>query len=551
MNLMKQNTFFNFIPPSIVYMRYWHLIFLMLLFPIIAQAQNQTIAWSKMYGLPDADSSSANLGALSFAPTTDGGFILTGFVRSGTVNWCDFGNDTLWGNVWVAKCDATGNILWQRCFGGSEVDTGVDILQEPDGGYTLLATTFSNDGDVSGNHSTAQDFWLVRLDNDGNLLWQKCYGGNNSEIAKRLIRTSLGMYVIMGSSNSYPSGDVGNHHGDVFNYDLWVVVTDSNGVLFHEYSFGGSDLDGYASILYELEDKNLLIGLTTYSTDGDVQVTIHGFNDLWLLKVDTTLNIIWQKSKGGNGGESAGDVYESNGLYYFSAGTGSTDGFFSANQGGSDVWLLVTDTNGNTIDQFLYGGSLDESGTTIDLINKHFYIGTESYSYDGDVGANYGKNDYWLLITDTAGNLLDEMNYGGSGEDNFVNGKSILLNDRLLLLGFSNSIDYDVEGDFNGVGGSWLVALDLVSGILQPEFRNTHLKVVPNPFFETAQLVLPETWNSDITGIELFDMQGRLLQQYRFDAETAILDRGNLPSGIYLLKVFGQSTWGCILVSIE
>jgi hypothetical protein len=433
-------------------------------------------------------------------------------------------------------------VEWQRCHGGGYAEFAVDILQEPNGGYTFLGTTYSNDGDVSGNHSAGQDFWLVKLDSVGNLLWQKCYGGNNGEYASRLIRTAWGGYVMMGSSNSYPSGDVGNHHGDVFNSDAWVAVVDSAGNLLAEHSFGGTNDELGINVLHETNEQDLLIGMTTYSTDGDVQVNIHGFNDLWLLKVDTSLNIIWQKSKGGNVGEGAGEAYESNGYYFFSAGTGSTDGFFSANHGVSDVWFLITDTAGNTVEQFLYGGSMAESGESIDTLRGSIFLAANTESADGDVSNNYGESDYWLLVVDTLGNLLDEMNYGGSGKDRFDFGRAILLNDRLLLMGYSESDDFDVADDFNGAGGSWIIALDLLNAVDDPSLSMSGVQVSPNPFSENATVTLPPSWSNQRTIAELFDLQGRKWLGYTSNGSDIVIERKRLKPGLYLLQLTSQES---------
>ena len=112
----------------------------------------------------------------SLIATADGGYIMSGF--SFSTNGDLTGNYGL-EDVWIVKLDAARNIQWQKNYGGSSIDQAYDIAQTPDGGYVFAGMTVSNDGDVSGNHGF-QDLWVVRLDAAGAIQWQRCYGGSNN-----------------------------------------------------------------------------------------------------------------------------------------------------------------------------------------------------------------------------------------------------------------------------------------------------------------------------------------------------------------------------------
>ena len=163
-------------------------------------------------------------------PTTDKGILLVGQ---------DFGNpggiipyffDTSYnGNVSVIKIDSNHQISWIKVYGGSLADQGVSACQTIDGGYAVLATTSSNDGDVTGFHG-GNDFWLLRLDASGNLLWEQCYGGPAGEQATSIANTPDNGFILMGTTNG-AGGEVPLHYGGYFTLDWLVMKTDTHGNL--------------------------------------------------------------------------------------------------------------------------------------------------------------------------------------------------------------------------------------------------------------------------------------------------------------------------------
>jgi hypothetical protein len=161
--------------------------------------------------------------------TRDGGYIIIGSTASndGSVIG-NHGNE----DVWLVKIDASGNIQWQRCLGGGESDRGCGVRQTADGGFIIVAETSSSGGDVMGNHGMI-DIWVVKIDASGNLRWQRCYGGANDETPGSIEITSDGGYILIGTTNS-GDGDVTANNG---NADMWVVklnsavISNGNGVL--------------------------------------------------------------------------------------------------------------------------------------------------------------------------------------------------------------------------------------------------------------------------------------------------------------------------------
>ena len=173
------------------------------------------ISWQKCLG------GSAHDNATSIQQTSDGGYIVAGntFSNDGDVTGYHGGDD-----YWVVKLDSNGNMKWQKCLGGSYGDCAKYIQQTSDGGYIVAGYTFSNDGDVTGLHGDS-DYWVVKLDSNGNIKWQKCLGGSGNEGASSIQQARDGGYIIAGASN-YSDGDVTGNHGG---YDSWIVKLDANG----------------------------------------------------------------------------------------------------------------------------------------------------------------------------------------------------------------------------------------------------------------------------------------------------------------------------------
>ena len=175
------------------------------------------VEWKKTLGGSYGD------GAESIQQTDDGGYIVAGYTCSndgdvdGNHGYCDF---------WVVKLDENGTIQWQKCLGGRYLDLAYSIQQTSDGGYIVVGETRSNDGDVSGWHGgydengdPKPDMWIVKLDSNGNIQWQKCLGGSDYDVAESVQRTSDGGYIVAGWTSSN-NGDVSGNHGVS---DFWII----------------------------------------------------------------------------------------------------------------------------------------------------------------------------------------------------------------------------------------------------------------------------------------------------------------------------------------
>ncbi|OFY91658.1 MAG: hypothetical protein A3K10_10975, partial [Bacteroidetes bacterium RIFCSPLOWO2_12_FULL_31_6] len=230
-----------------------------------------TIEWQKSFG------GTGNDYAFSIQQNANGGYIVAGLSSSndGDVTGNHGGSDS-----WVLKLDTSGVITWQKALGGTGNDNAGSIQQTVDGGYILAGYSESNDGDVAGNHGSS-DFWVVKLDSNSVIIWQKCLGGSDVDIAKSIQQTTDGGYVVAGTSNSNDGDITGNHGGT----DYWVVKLDSVGVIMWQKSLGGTSSDN-ANCIQQTADGGYIIAGTSYSNDGDVSGN-HGNFDYWVVKLDS------------------------------------------------------------------------------------------------------------------------------------------------------------------------------------------------------------------------------------------------------------------------
>jgi len=264
-----------------------------LFFGIVGWGRAQpSIQWQKTYGGTDSDE------ARSIHQTRDGGYIVAGTTSSDDG---DVGPNHGYYEAWVLKLDSIGSVQWKRFYGGGSLEKIYCIQQTSDGGFAMAGFTDSNDGDVSGNHGD-KDAWVVKLDSTGGIQWQKCLGGSGWEDAWDLKQTSDGGYVVAGRSGS-TDGDVTVNHGSL---DYWVVKLNNIGELEWQKSLGGSFLDIAYSIC-ETTDGGYIVTGESNSPDGDV-TGVHGSADYWVVKLNFEGKIEWQKALGGTGLDRANHI---------------------------------------------------------------------------------------------------------------------------------------------------------------------------------------------------------------------------------------------------
>jgi len=356
--------------------------------------------WDKTYGGAGGDS------AWSVVQTGDGGYIAAGATDSFGAGNNDF---------WLVKTDASGNLQWNKTYGGAGGEEALSVQQTSDGGCIVAGETYS----FGAGH---YDFWLVKTDANGNMEWNKTYGGVDYDGAWSVQQTSDGGYIAAGYTNSFGAGA----------YDFWLVKTDAIGNMEWNRTYGGASTDWGHSVEQTSDEGYIVAGYTTsFGLAG-----VH----FWLVKTNATGNMEWNKTYGA-GGEEAFSVQQTSDGGYIVAGY-----TYSFGAGGGDFWLVKTDPAGNEQWNQTYGGAGGEMAYSVEQTGDGGYIAagaTDSF------GA--GSSDLWLVKTDASGNLQWNKTYGGAGIDMALSVKQT--NDRgYIVAGGTESFD---AGNFD----SWLIKL--------------------------------------------------------------------------------------------
>lgn len=367
------------------------------------------VEWQKLYGGSQDESASDNYES-TIQTTNDGGYIIacnTTSSASGDITGTNHGGS----DVWVFKINATGNIQWQKLYGGSGNESVRSLIRTSDGGYLMSVRTRSSaNGDITGTNHGGDDCWIVKLNTAGNITWQKLYGGSGFESFSSVKQNSDGTYICAGSTNS-ASGDItGTYHGG--STDFWVVKLNTSGNIVWQSLYGGDKEDAANGVSPTADGGYIVFGQSSSSGTGDVTGTTHGNGDCWLVKINGSGAIQWQKLYGGNNLDAGNSVYQTgDGNYILFADTlSSANGDITETSHGSyDIWVAKVGTSGNILWQKLYGSS------TMDILRCVAKTSDNGYALmslftsvsDGDVtDAAKGSGDYWVLRLDASGNII-------------------------------------------------------------------------------------------------------------------------------------------------
>ena len=342
--------------------------------------------WKKTFGGTDVETPGTILS------TEDGGCIVAGITRSDNYDVVGFHGGLSDG--WMFKLNSSGNMEWQKVFGGIGMEELNCMIVTSDGGYLLTGASTIPDGDVTENLG-GLDFWVIKTDDKGEIVWQHSYGGSNEDIAYHASETSDGGYIVVGNTFSN-DGYVTNNKGNV---DIWVMKINADGIFEWGTALGGE----YAELgrfVHETEGGYIAGGLTGTKNNGDV-VGGHGLYDMWVVKIDLSGNLVWQLPIGGTELDKTSQMeLLADGSCILIGETRSNDGDFSNNDGGADFALVKISPDGELVWQQTFGGTKPDSGYAIERTPDNGYIiGGHTWSTNGDLEGftNRGKSDFWIL----------------------------------------------------------------------------------------------------------------------------------------------------------
>jgi hypothetical protein len=347
------------------------------------------LEWQKTFGGSDDDR------AATIVQTLDGGFAVLGFAKSSDIAVSANAGSK---DFWLLKLTSNGNLLWEKSFGFSGADYGTDLIETKEGGFLMTGVLDVSASDGQGNaKSTATkhsggDYWAIKTDHTGTLEWSRFFGGSFTEVPLGILETDAHNFVIVGSSDSNDF-NISNSKGS---YDFWIIKISTEGTLLWEKSFGGSEIDE-AKAITRTNDGNFIIVGDTRSADKNVSKN-NGAADIWVLKVSSEGNILWEKTIGGTNFDAARAIYKTQDNGFLIAGSSrSLDNDFE-NKGQNDALILKIDKNGNLLWQKIFGGSeIDFLYDAVELNNKTIIAVGESSSSDQDILENKGFTDALII----------------------------------------------------------------------------------------------------------------------------------------------------------
>jgi len=499
-------------------------------------AQDFNIEWQNTVGGAGGDSMRA------LFPTDDGGCVIAGGSFSeasgdkseGTIG--PFGED----DYWIVKLDANGDVEWENTIGGDQTDTPWSIKQTTDGGYIIGGDSLSNASGDKTEDAMIFDYWIVKLDSDGIIEWENTIGGSQFDRDPTVMETSDGGFLVGGTSDSGISGD--KTEANIGDNDFWALKLNSNGVIQWQNTIGGTGSDRLHAMGSTSDGGYLLAGVSASNISGDKTENSRGESDYWLVKINATGTVQWDKTIGGPGVDVLESVYQTSEGGYVLGGYSSSDagGEKSENTlGFNDYWIVKLDAARTvTWENTIGAADFEDLGYTYQSDDGGYVVIGQSNSNSGGdkTEDSNGSYDLWLIKLDASGNIVGQETIGGSEADSLFFGEFAPSGSDLYIVCTSFS---GISGDKteNNVGANDYWALKL-SGILANEdfgIDNT-IGLYPNP----TQDVLYISSKGEIQETKIFTVKGDLVQTVVADDTLRSIEVSGLPSGIYFLQITSE-----------
>ena len=464
-------------------------------------------------------------------------------------------------------------IEWKKCYGGTDEERAYEIISCPNNEFLIVGNTESNDGDVAFNHGSS-DFWLVKINADGDILWENTYGGTNYESAYAITGTQDGGFIMAGKKNFVD--------GNPTNSDFWVIKINASGTVLWENTYGGSSFDIPSEIILTQDDGFFIAG-ETFSDDGDVTGNDSNRWATWIIKIDASGTLLWEKcylisscinfgaaiGTSDNGLIFAADVCDENSDFnliriddegeiiwektyggslndlphaicqayeymgYMVVGqSASNDGDILGNHGSFDFWVLNINEDGELVHSYCYGGS--DPDIAYDVMahgNSELIIAGVTESDDGDVKNEDDFGDFWIINTSYDGTLNWEMKLGDSIGRDAARSIVPVGSDAFIVAGYSCSVEGNVVTGHHGMTDFWVVKINTEINNTDNVVTSGNLEAFPNP--SSGYLTLEA---KGIKRAELIDIKGKIVRTFVKDFNH--LDISGLQKGIYLIRVF-------------
>lgn len=506
-----------------------------LLFHFISFGQFQ-IDWQQSYGSMATDI------AYDIVQTSDG-FLVAGAAYSGG------GQVTCTedGAFWLIKIDNSGNLLWQKCYEKRDVYRMVKAIGSPY--YYLIG------GAVLEPYPDAYNLWVAKIDSLGNIIWERTLGNTIGILGgDQYGEATTDGGVIATAQIDSEGGDISNWYGG---YDGWVIKLDSAGNTEWDQSIGSSQFEFINGVI-QTSDGGYLAGLygKPNGIGGNVNCIVYsspGGADAIVFKMDSAGNSEWHQCYGGSGPEAVNRLLEVENGYVIAGIGGSNDGDLEGSgwHGDHDVWLFHIDYEGNIIWQKCYGGSnLDYPIRVYTTSDGGFMVFGITHSFDGDVVGNPSNSpenpSIWIFKVDSIGNLLWQQCIGGQANEK-VHGVVKHSDYKYAVAGemtFSPSGDVNCS---NFVYGSmqnyWVFGIsDTTVHIVDNVPEKAEIMIYPNPASSLLNIDFPSNYQILNTNIKIVAINGRTMLQSKPVSGSIQIDIKKLNPGLYIVKIQNDKT---------
>lgn len=504
-----------------------------------SKSYSQDILWEKSYGGKHAEY------LFDVIPTPDYGFILAGSSLSKkTGNKTEDNRGDL--DYWVWKMDEKGDLDWQKSLGGSGQDLLKVVVLTNEGGFLLAGFSNSNEGlDKKENSRGQSDFWIIKLNAKGGEEWQKTIGGSGQDDLTAVVRTRDGGFVVGGSSASGVSGEKTTpHYGGL---DYWIMKLDKDGKIVWQQSFGGKYNDELRSIT-PTEDGGFLLGGSSNSPESGNKTQKHlGESDYWIIKLDKDGNEQWQKAIGSSGDDQLYAVHTTKDGHYLLGGNSNSEpgeDKRSSNENGTDFWVVKLDKdNKDILWQETYNiAKVDILTSMVENDDSTILLGgyaqgsrlrgnDKASSLRGNDKLVKGTGDYVVIKIDAKGEEKWRKDVGSDGED--ILKKVVETRDGgYLLAGTSSGKISNDRNTSKGGNDFWVVKL---KDKQKPKEERTPLEAIPNPAVDYTNVIVGYEFEKGTA--TLVDLAGHVLQQFKITERTVPIDLQGLPEGIYIVNI--------------
>ncbi|MBO9584427.1 MAG: T9SS type A sorting domain-containing protein [Flavobacterium sp.] len=532
--------------------------YLLLLFFVSFLVRSQDILWEKSYGGTHADY------LFDAQPTADYGFILAGSSlsdKTGTKEEDNHGDLDFW--VWKMK--ENGEPDWQKSFGGSGFDFLQSIKNTRDGGFILAGTSSSSKSfQKKENCKGLSDFWVIKLNAAGNEQWQRTIGGSGQDELLCAFQTRDGGYILGGSSSSSPNSisnsklNESTFATDIYSksekcrgsMDYWIVKLDKEGAIQWQKTYGGQYSDILRSMEQTSDNGYILAGYSNSPVSGDKTEGNKGVGDYWIVKINDTGAIEWQKTYGGNGDDQPYVIHQTKDEGYILGGNSNSSNALTSEGGivanGTDYWILKLDKEGGVVWSKTFDfGKVDILTSLVENEDGTYLIGGHARNARpksgggslvskavGMVGKEKdGINDYVALKVSSEGEELWNKTVGSGGED--ILRKLIETRDGgYLMAGTSNSGSSKDKNSNIGSNDFWVVKLKDKAKV---EKVKSSIEAAPNPTSAYTNVIIGYDFNQGTASV--VDILGRTLQSFAISSRTVPVDLSRYAEGVYLIVI--------------